>query len=161
MLYNDAPGRLVPFSSYLQVMFHGMSLDAATTGYLTAIPWLTILISIWFKKFPLRQLLVGYYAIVCLLILLIFVGDMCLYPFGTSNLTPLSFCIWTLRKCYGKCIYGFYYTTDTCHPVAFWIYNLDTLSDYSPISASSQQKITGTLATILLGGVLLSSYVEE
>lgn len=44
MLYNDAPGRLVPFSSYLQVMFHGMSLDAATTGYLTAIPWLTILI---------------------------------------------------------------------------------------------------------------------
>lgn len=58
MLYNDAPGRLVPFSSYLQVMFHGMSLDAATTGYLTAIPWLTILISIWFKKFPLRQLLV-------------------------------------------------------------------------------------------------------
>lgn len=119
MLYNDAPGRLVPFSSYLQVMFHGMSLDAATTGYLTAIPWLTILISIWFKKFPLRQLLVGYYAIVCLLISLIFVGDMCLYPFGTSNLTPLSFCIWTLRKCYGKCIYRFYYTTDTCHPVAF------------------------------------------
>lgn len=98
MLYNDAPGRLVLFSSYLQVMFHGMSLDAATTGYLTAIPWLTILISIWFKKFPLRQLLVGYYAIVCLLISLIFVGDMCLYPFGTSNLTPLSFCIWTLRK---------------------------------------------------------------
>lgn len=91
MLYNDAPGRLVPFSSYLQVMFHGMSLDAATTGYLTAIPWLTILISIWFKKFPLRQLLVGYYAIVCLLISLIFVGDMCLYPFGTSNLTSLSF----------------------------------------------------------------------
>lgn len=91
MLYNDAPGRLVPFSSYLQVMFHGMSLDTATTGYLTAIPWLTILISIWFKKFPLRQLLVGYYAIVCLLISLIFVGDMCLYPFGTSNLTPLSF----------------------------------------------------------------------
>ena len=40
MLYNDAPGRLVPFSSYLQVMFHGMSLDAATTGYLTAIPCL-------------------------------------------------------------------------------------------------------------------------
>ena len=34
MLYNDAPGRLVPFSSYLQVMFHGMSLDAATTGIL-------------------------------------------------------------------------------------------------------------------------------
>ena len=91
MLYNDAPGRAVPFVGYLQVMLHGISLDAATTGYLTALPWLTILISIWFKKFPLRSILTGYYAVICLLVSLIFVGDMCLYPFWNFKLDASIF----------------------------------------------------------------------
>ena len=45
MLYNDAISRGVSFNDYIQVMWHGVSLDATTAGYLTAIPWLTILVA--------------------------------------------------------------------------------------------------------------------
>lgn len=155
MLYNDAPGRLVPFSSYLQVMFHGMSLDAATTGYLTAIPWLTILISIWFKKFPLRQLLVGYYAIVCLLISLIFVGDMCLYPFWNFKLDSSVFLyLDSPKNAMASVSTGFIILRILVilllSGFVTWILYRITPRYLPP----ANRKITGTLATILLGGVL-------
>ena len=155
MLYNDAPGRLVPFSSYLQVMFHGMSLDAATTGYLTAIPWLTILISIWFKKFPLRQLLVGYYAIVCLLISLIFVGDMCLYPFWNFKLDASVFLyLDSPKNAMASVSTGFIILRILVilllSGFVTWILYRITPRYLPP----ANRKITGTLATILLGGVL-------
>lgn len=155
MLYNDAPGRLVPFSSYLQVMFHGMSLDTATTGYLTAIPWLTILISIWFKKFPLRQLLVGYYAIVCLLISLIFVGDMCLYPFWNFKLDASVFLyLDSPKNAMASVSTGFIILRILVilllSGFVTWILYRITPRYLPP----ANRKITGTLATILLGGVL-------
>ena len=59
MLYNDVISRGVSFNDYIQVMWHGVSLDATTAGYLTAIPWLTVLVSVWFNRFPLRKLLVA------------------------------------------------------------------------------------------------------
>ena len=52
MLYNGACEKGTAFTDYLRVLFHGFTLDAATTGYLTAIPWLVILCSIWFRRFP-------------------------------------------------------------------------------------------------------------
>ena len=68
MFYNDAVGRGVPALDYFKVMWHGISLDAATTGYLTALPWLVISISIWFKHFPLRKIIVIYYIFISLIV---------------------------------------------------------------------------------------------
>ena len=91
MLYNDSVGRGVPLAEYFRVMWHGASLDAAVTGYLIALPWLVTLISVWFKKFPLRKILTGYYALIALLISLIFMGDMSLYPFWNFKLDASVF----------------------------------------------------------------------
>lgn len=60
MLYNGSIEKGVGFTDYMQVMVHGASLDAATAGYLTALPFLLVLVSIWFKKFPLKKILCGY-----------------------------------------------------------------------------------------------------
>lgn len=91
MLYNGAASRGVSVLDSLRVMWHGLSLDAATTGYFIALPWLVVLASIWFKRFPLRKILVTYYALVSLAIVLAFVADMCLYPFWHFKLDASVF----------------------------------------------------------------------
>ncbi len=91
MLYNGAIEKGVGFTDYLQVMYHGASLDAATAGYLTALPFLLVLISVWFKKFPLKKLLWGYYVIVALFVSIIFVVDMALYTFWGFKLDASIF----------------------------------------------------------------------
>ena len=55
MLYNDAVDKGLGVRECCQVMWHGMSLDATTAGYLTAFPFLIVCISIWLKKFPLKK----------------------------------------------------------------------------------------------------------
>ena len=73
MLYNGSIEKGFGFADYMQVMVHGASLDAATAGYLTAFPFLLVLISIWFRKFPLKKILYGYYILAAALISIIFV----------------------------------------------------------------------------------------
>ena len=75
MLYNGSIEKGFGFADYMQVMVHGASLDAATAGYLTAFPFLLVLISIWFRKFPLKKILYGYYILAAALISIIFVVD--------------------------------------------------------------------------------------
>lgn len=91
MLYNGAVGNGIALTDYLQVMIHGVSLDAATAGYLTAFPFLLVLISIWFNTFPLKKILWGYYVIVALLISVVFVVDMALYTFWGFKLDASIF----------------------------------------------------------------------
>ena len=91
MLYNGAIDKGYGLTDYGQVMYHGVSLDATTAGYLTALPFLMVLISIWLKKFPLRKILYTYYIIVAALISIIFVVDMGLYTFWGFKLDASIF----------------------------------------------------------------------
>lgn len=91
MLYNGSVGRGGGIADYLRVMWHGVSLDAAVVGYLIVLPWAGILASVWFRRFPLRKILVGYYAVIALLLSLIFVGDLSLYPFWNFKLDASVF----------------------------------------------------------------------
>lgn len=98
MLYNGSIEKGFGFADYMQVMVHGASLDAATAGYLTAFPFLLVLISIWFRKFPLKKILYGYYILAAALISIIFVVDMALYTFWDLNWTHLFFFISIHRR---------------------------------------------------------------
>ena len=91
MLYNDAVGKDAVWSDFFQVMLHGASLDATTAGYLTALPLLFIIISIWLKKVSLRKYLIPYYIIASLLVVITFVVDMGLYPFWGFKLDASVF----------------------------------------------------------------------
>lgn len=155
MIYNDALSKSISLSEYGQVIWHGLSLDAATAGYLTAVPWLVLLVSIWFKKFPLRKLLVSYYILVSLLVALIFVGDMCLYPFWNFKLDASIFLyLDSPQNAMASVSVGFVvlriFFILLLSIVASWgLYRITP--QYLP---GVQRKAVGTLVSILLGGVL-------
>ena len=76
----------VSITDLLNAMWHGLPLDLATAGYLTAPIWLAGEIALWFRsKYWLKAYKV-YIALVSILISLIYVGDTCLYPFWNVKL---------------------------------------------------------------------------
>lgn len=79
------------FTDYLQVIWHGASLDATTAAYLTVIPFLIVFISVWYRHFPFRKVIVPYYILITLLVALIYFGDMALYSFWGTKLDATVF----------------------------------------------------------------------
>ncbi len=91
MLYNDSISRDVAFYDYIRVIIHGFTLDAATAGYMVALPWLLIMVSIWLKRTPVRMCLTWWYVIVALFISTVCVVDASLYPFWGFKLDATIF----------------------------------------------------------------------
>ena len=91
MLYNGACEKGLGIGDFLQVIWHGASLDAAVVGYLILVPYLVILISVWLKSVPLRKILYFYYVLVAIFVSVIFVVDMGLYPFWGFKLDSSVF----------------------------------------------------------------------
>ena len=91
MLYNGLFEKGASIGDIFQVMFHGASLDATMSGYITALPWLCILISIWLKPLPWKKILVPYYFIAAFLMVVTSVVDMGLYPFWGFKLDASIF----------------------------------------------------------------------
>lgn len=81
------------FSTMLEVMWHGLTLDLSMAGYLTAIPALLLIASIWLRKELIRPILNGYFAIAALLMSFCFVLNIALYPYWSFPLdsTPLFY----------------------------------------------------------------------
>lgn len=86
MLYNMGMADGAPFLSCLASLWHGLRLDITTACYLIIFPTLVILISFFFKQFPLRKVLMPYCILVALLLSLIFVADTILYSFWGAKL---------------------------------------------------------------------------
>lgn len=78
-------------SDVWQVVVHGMSMDLSTTGYLIIIPWLVLAVSIWWRRMPVRPLLVTYYIIVSIIVSAILVGDTVMYGFWKTKLDATAF----------------------------------------------------------------------
>ena len=80
-------------STMLDVMWHGLTLDLSMAGYLTAIPSLLLIASIWLRKELIRPILNGYFAIAALLMSFCFVLNIALYPYWGFPLdsTPLFY----------------------------------------------------------------------
>jgi len=93
MLYNHASGGGLSVSDYLQVVVHGLQLDATVAGYLTVLPLLLTLLSVWIPGRYITFILKGYFFIVACIISLIFVVDIALYPYWGFRLdaTPLFY----------------------------------------------------------------------
>lgn len=158
MLYNGACEKGVSFVDYLKVLYHGFTLDAATTGYLTALPWLIILVSIWFRRFPLRKLLVGYYALIALATTLVFIGDMALYPFWGFKLDASIFLyLDSPKNAMASVSVGFILIRVLCILIlsALLTWGLYKMTPAQlPQVPQVRKRLTGSLVTILLGGIL-------
>lgn len=68
-------------SDYFQVVWHGLKLDLTVAGYLTALPLLAVLISVWHDGGWLRKALKGYFMLMAVVIAAIFAVDDALYAF--------------------------------------------------------------------------------
>lgn len=155
MLYNGSIEKGFGFADYMQVMIHGASLDAATAGYLTAFPFLLVLISIWFRKFPLKKILYGYYILAAALISIIFVVDMALYTFWGFKLDASVFLyIDSLKEALASVSVGFILLRVLAILLLIALNSWVLLKITPSVLTATRKRIAGTAGMLLLGGVL-------
>lgn len=155
MLYNEMTEKDAGFVDMFQVMGHGMSLDATTAGYLTAFPFLLVLISIWLKKFPLRKLLLPYYIIASLLVAVVFVVDMGLYPFWGFKLDASIFLyLDSPKEAMASVSLGFILVRVLAMLMltSFYIWLMYKVTPKK--LEATRRNVLGTLGMLLVGGVL-------
>ena len=155
MLYNGSIEKGFGFADYMQVMVHGASLDAATAGYLTAFPFLLVLISIWFRKFPLKKILYGYYILAAALISIIFVVDMALYTFWGFKLDASVFLyIDSPKEALASVSVGFILLRVLAILLLIALNSWVLLKITPSVLTATRTRIAGTAGMLLLGGVL-------
>ena len=93
MLMNTPEGRKIDLADCLSVLWHGLPLDLATAGYLSAPLWLALSFSVWVRPretSPLRIWSAGIYVlyigVVSILLSVILVADCCLYGYWSIKL---------------------------------------------------------------------------
>ena len=155
MLYNDAVGKEVSVNDFWQVMWHGASLDATTAGYLTALPLLVILVSIWIRKIFLKKLLLPYYMLAAVLVSVVFVVDMGLYPFWGFKLDASIFLYLDSPKEAMASVSAGFIAVRILAMIA-WVAGMVWLMlKITPrILEKVEKRAWGTLGGLLLGGVL-------
>lgn len=155
MLYNGSIEKGFGFADYMQVMVHGASLDAATAGYLTAFPFLLVLISIWFRKFPLKKILYGYYILAAALISIIFVVDMALYTFWGFKLDASVFLyIDSPKEALASVSVGFILLRVLAILLLIALNSWVLLKITPSVLNATRKRIAETAGMLLLGGVL-------
>lgn len=96
IIYNwSKGGKECSLSDWGQIYWHGLVLDLATCAYLTVIPLLIILLSVWLRaarlRFAPRRLLMWYDIIIAILLSVITWGDAALYTFWDFKLDATVF----------------------------------------------------------------------
>lgn len=155
MLYNHSLEKGYPLNDYLQVMFHGASLDATTAGYLTALPFIIIIISIWFKKLPIKKILFPYYLIASALLSIAFVVDMGLYPFWGFKLDASIFLyLDSPKEAFASVSIGFIIIRIIAILLLIALNTWIMLKVTPTYLKTVNKKAIGLLGTLLLGGIL-------
>lgn len=91
MGYNGG-GQALCLADYLAVVWHGLPLDFATAGYLSAVPLLLLIAALWVQPARLRWGYRVYALVVAVLLATIFLADTCLYSFWGFKLDGT---VWT------------------------------------------------------------------
>lgn len=91
LLYHHALANGCSLTDFLQVITHGLLLDCTVSGYLTAIPLLCVLVSIWLPGTFCKKFLQGYFLVMALLIAAIFAVDVALYGYWGFRLDATLF----------------------------------------------------------------------
>lgn len=71
----------VSYSEMMQIFHHGLSLDMSMSGYLTVIPSLLLIVSVFTNPASLSKLFNGYFIIIFVLLAIITIVDIVLYSY--------------------------------------------------------------------------------
>ena len=102
-LYNDCS-----IGDFADVLWHGLPLDLAIAGYLTAIPALLLIAGIWWQGKALKYIFKGYYIFCAVLLACIFIGDLALYEYWGFRLdtTPLFYLKSSPKDAFASATFG-------------------------------------------------------
>lgn len=85
-MWCNAEGHSFDVGDVFDVMVHGLTLDLSTALYFLIVPFLLIMVSIWYTGRWLFRILQGYYLLISLAFALAFVTDTSLYEFWQFKL---------------------------------------------------------------------------
>lgn len=93
MLYHLPLFKEATWKDWFLVPYHGLPLDFSLAGYLTLIPGLLLICTIWSRKRLWRRLAKAYFAVVAIILSAVFVIDLGLYRYWGFRLdtTPLFY----------------------------------------------------------------------
>ena len=91
MFYNHNAFKDCAFTDYLAVIWHGLPMDISVAGYLTIVPTLLALISIWLHPALIRILHRTYLALASLLLSIVYCTDAVLYSFWQFRIDSTPF----------------------------------------------------------------------
>lgn len=91
MLYTGALKSGYSIADWFKVFWHGLTIDLAVASYLTFIPLLLVIGTIWCDTCPIKKIWRIYDGLVALVLALIFAGDAALYPFWGFKLDASVF----------------------------------------------------------------------
>lgn len=91
MLFNLGFCDGLTAADWAEVVRHGALLDATVSGYITVLPLLLVIVSLWYRPLPLRAILTPYFVVVSLFVSATFIVDASLYEFWKFKLDATIF----------------------------------------------------------------------
>lgn len=157
ILYHHALANGCSLTDYLKVITHGLLLDCTVSGYLTAIPLLCILISIWLPGAFYQKFLKGYFGVAALLIAAIFAVDVALYGYWGFRLdATLFFYLQSPADAMASVPVGTFFLQFLLFLIyaygIFWVFKRFIIPLFPAIPVRS--RLGGTMIVLLLGGIL-------
>lgn len=157
LLYNYQLAAGCSLTDYLQVILHGLKLDCTVAGYLTALPFLCVLASVWFPGFWLRKIMKGYFIITALLVSAIYAVDVALYGFWGFRLdATLFFYLQSPADAMASVPFKLFlfqvFIFIAYAKAIYWLFKRLVLP-LTP-NESAKLKVGSTLAILLKGGIL-------
>ena len=150
------------FGKFMSVIWHGLPMDLSVAGYLTAIPFLGVLVSIWWpfdSNFNMRKVLRPYHFVVAIVLAIIFVADISLYPFWHYKLDASVFNYLDSPKDAMASVSSWYIVIRILAilVVAYIIYEHQTRicsNTFVTTEKSPERKVWRTLVILCCGGLL-------
>lgn len=157
MLYHHALASGSSLSDFLEVITHGLLLDCTVSGYLTAIPLLCILVSVWLPGTFYRKFLNGYFLIMSLLIAAIFAVDVALYGYWGFRLdATLFFYLQSPADAMASVPIGSFLLQFALFLIyaygMFWVFKRFIIPLFP--TTAVQKRLGGTIIVLLVGGIL-------
>ena len=156
MLFNNQQADSCSLADYLSVILHGLKLDLTVAGYLTVVPLVLTLASVWFPGKWLQKFMRGYFIAIALLIAIIFTVDASLYPYWGFRLdATLLFYLQSPKDAMASIPSTAYLSVLFLLAFAyaiFWFLK-KTILPFVP-TETPRRRLTASFALLLLGGLM-------
>lgn len=157
MLYHHALANECSLIDYLKVITHGLLLDCTVSGYLTVIPLLCILVSVWLPGTFYQKLIKGYFLATGLLVAAIFAVDVALYGYWGFRLdATLFFYLQSPTDAMASVPIGTFFLQFLLFLIyaygIYWVFKRFVVPLFPTTPAHN--RLGGTIVILLLGGIL-------